>query len=534
MNAPTEVEFGWLIGIAVSPDDGQGRVVVSDSSGPILRMSSQAGGVLDAAKAAFDDRGEECSLDLDEVAVRVGPPWTEASVREVLARVGASPEVGRGVSGGILRFRRPFSLQLTLLDPMWLIGRVPWLTALLRHRSTWRVLAVCSVLSLLVAAVLVVDTGSALHKTMPVSAYLWLIVAFFVGLFLHELSHAATLVAHGGVSRRVGFMVFYLAPAFFCDVSDAWRVRPAERLRVALAGVASQGVLGLTAGVLSMATPRAVAAPLAAFATLNAIYLVANLVPFIKLDGYIALAGYRDEPNLRAHAMTAARSWLTMHLYGVRPARPTADSPSRVAYGLACLVTPWWLVVGAVVGSRYYLAAFGVIGTWIELLLGATLVVWIAVTSGAHVRGVVGSGAASRRVLLVWLGMVIIGATLFTSVPLPQSQRGGVVVSQGRADFVSTTKPPAGLSGTRVTVQESAFMAGGNRSTGTVVGDPRACVVPLSAVVPVDPSQLTLNGYCVPVRVDGTLALGTWGAVLEAPGVTIAARLVSLVREAVG
>lgn len=77
-------------------------------------------------------------------------------------------------------------------------------------------------------------------------------------------------------------------------------------------------------------------------------------------------------------------------------------------------------------------------------------------------------------------------------------------------------------------------MAGGNRSTGTVVGDPRACVVPLSAVVPVDPSQLTLNGYCVPVRVDGTLALGTWGAVLEAPGVTIAARLVSLVREAVG
>jgi len=528
----TEANFGWLTGFTISPDDGHGRVVVSDASGPILRMSSQLGGVLDAAKVALDECGAGRSLGLEEVATRLGPPWTEASVREVLTTIGASPAVSRGSSTAILQFRRPFSLQLTLIDPTWLTGRLSWLTAPLRHPSTWRGLAACSVLSLLVAAWLVVDTGSALHGTMPISSYLWLVVAFYVGLFLHELSHAATLVAHGGVSRRVGFMLFYLAPAFFCDVSDAWRARPTERLRVALAGVASQGVLGLAAGVLSMATPRAVAAPLAAFALLDAIYLLANLVPFIKLDGYIALAGYWDEPNLRAHAMAAARDWLGSHVYGVGPARKTTASPGRVAYGLACLVTPWFVVVGAVVGSRYYLASLGAIGTWIELLLAGAVVVWFVVIVATHMSGIARSGAMSLRVLLVWLCALAIGAACFTSVPLPQGQRGGVVLSQDRADFVSTSKPPGGLVGARVTIQDPAFLAGRTRATATVVGDPRACTVSLSAVVPVDPSRLTLEGYCVPVRVNGTLAAGTWGAVLEAPSATIGARLVSLAHEA--
>jgi putative peptide zinc metalloprotease protein len=61
------------------------------------------------------------------------------------------------------------------------------------------------------------------------------------------------------------------------------------------------------------------------FALQSYLYGVANLVPFLKLDGYIALAGGLDLPHLRRKAMADFHSWLAHVLLGARDTRQLPD-----------------------------------------------------------------------------------------------------------------------------------------------------------------------------------------------------------------
>ncbi|MGH2952319.1 MAG: site-2 protease family protein, partial [Solirubrobacterales bacterium] len=102
---------------------------------------------------------------------------------------------------------------------------------------------------------------------------------------LHELGHAAAVKYFGGKVRRMGVMLFYLAPAMFCDTSDAWRFpRNRQRAVVAAAGIWVQMVLaGLSGLALWLPVGADVAAWLWALALLNVGLCVVNLVPFVKL-----------------------------------------------------------------------------------------------------------------------------------------------------------------------------------------------------------------------------------------------------------
>ena len=158
---------------------------------------------------------------------------------------------------------------------------------------------------------------------------------------VHELAHAWTLKHYGGRPGRMGVMLFYLAPAFFCDVSDAWRLpHRRQRVKVALAGIVVQLGLG---GLAGLAALRVTEPDRHAFLVLYAVGNLAagllNALPFVKLDGYIALMSHLDHPNLRIHAIDTVRASLVRFLSrppgpattgrAVRsPSRPAGSSPS--------------------------------------------------------------------------------------------------------------------------------------------------------------------------------------------------------------
>jgi putative peptide zinc metalloprotease protein len=323
------------------------------------------------------------------------------------------------------------------------------------------------------------------------------------------MSHAATLVAFGGVSRRVGFMLFYLMPAFFCDVSDAWRLKPAERVKVALAGIAAQGVLGAIAGMLAFILPRDLATLAAVFSLLCFIYGLLNLIPFVKLDGYIALIGYLDKPNLRARCMQEFKDW-TAHVF-MRPTRRPArkSSPYRLIFGLLCIAFPLMILTGAVTAAGSYLAPLGRTATLVQLVLAGSLVAWLAMRGIGHWVALRKSGTTKAAVAAYSFVSCVVAAVVLFVVPFPNTIRGGLYTDNEGPKFVVLGGASGSTAGT-VDLYTAGLAPGKKVGVATTSGPQEPCVVPLAATVAVKETELTLDAQCIPLGFDGAAPrLGT-------------------------
>jgi len=477
--------YPWLDAITLDESDPSGRVVVSTPDGPVARVPAPVAALVRAAQH-------------DEPAA--DPELVAAALRalDALPAVSAARRPDRDRPRRV-QLRKPFSVQLTLVDPMRLAGPVGRLRPVLQARATWWVLATATGLALVTAIALAVLPGSPLRGTLTVGGYLGVLLALVGGVFVHELAHALVLVAFGGRSRRVGVMLFYLAPAFFCDASDAWRLPPVRRAQVALAGVLAQGTLAALAFTAMPFVGTDLRAGLALFGFVNAGWGMFNLVPFVKLDGYVALAGYLDEPDLRAHCMAQARDVLAGRA-SVRDAR-------RVLYGVVCIAFPVLVVLSAVLALGTVLAPLGRAGSWAALVAVGTLVAWGVARLVGHARPVL-RGATDERAVRASVRTAAVSAALVLGValvPLPVQAVGGYVELADGPALALTSRERAVPVGTLVTVREQGLVPGRVRGTARVVGAPVACEVPLAAAVPVHgDDDLTLDGWCLPL--DGTVA----------------------------
>src|SRR6058998_59056 len=140
----------------------------------------------------------------------------------------------------------------------------------------------------------------------------WLAI-FFVTT-LHEFAHGLTCKHFGGRVHELGFLLIYLQPAFYCNVSDAWLFpEKSKRLWVTAAGAYFELFLWALATLVWRVTDPAT--------TLNYLALVVvvtsgiktqfNLNPLIKLDGYYLLSDWLDVPNLRRRAFAYLRARVT-------------------------------------------------------------------------------------------------------------------------------------------------------------------------------------------------------------------------------
>jgi putative peptide zinc metalloprotease protein len=254
-----------------------------------------------------------------QLADGLGEDWTEPDIQDALQRlieVGiatASRPIDQSITQPIatparaprLEFRPPLSFQWNLLDPQ----RVCQALAPLARLLTGRPGLILSILGAGLQAAALASwpsaglAGASLPQIVAASAIALL------GVAVHELAHGVVLAAAGGRPRRLGFMLFYFTPAFFCDVSDSWRLGRRDRVRVALAGVASQCQFGALAALVGLAAGRAVPA-ITLFLAFNLLSAIVNLFPFIKLDGYLALMAAVDIPNLRASSIKMWRDQL--------------------------------------------------------------------------------------------------------------------------------------------------------------------------------------------------------------------------------
>jgi putative peptide zinc metalloprotease protein len=140
----------------------------------------------------------------------------------------------------------------------------------------------------------------------------------YAGLLLHELGHASACVRCNIQHGPIGVGIYLVFPAFYTDVSEAWKLSRPQRMAVDAAGIYTSLLLSTCSFILYGTTHVAAFLMLA---TLYDLSVLMNLNPFIRMDCYWLLSDALNISNLMARnkEMTA---WVVRRLLGLPAARP--------------------------------------------------------------------------------------------------------------------------------------------------------------------------------------------------------------------
>ncbi len=132
----------------------------------------------------------------------------------------------------------------------------------------------------------------------------------------------------------MGAGVYIAWPAFYTDVTDAYRLPRAGRLRTDLGGIYFNGLFVLAVGAAYLATGFA---PLLLVAFLLQIEVVHQLLPLLRLDGYYVLADLVGVPDLFRRVGPVLKSAI--------PGRPHDPTVEALTPKARRIVVTWVLVL---------------------------------------------------------------------------------------------------------------------------------------------------------------------------------------------
>src|SRR2546425_1016055 len=295
--------------------EGSVRLVVKNpQSGRYFRFGEVEGFVLEQLTSAAD-----AETIRQKVEARFNAPLAQSTLDRFIERLGGlglldtaaltAPAAPRRRVAGDL-----FYLRFKAFDPDCLFN---WLLPKVRCLFTPHFVALSAALVVVAVDISVVHWTEITRQLGGLFHFESLLVAWLVLLgvvTLHEFAHGLTCKHFGGSVRELGFLLIYLQPAFYCNVSDAWLFpEKSKRLWVTAAGAHFELFLWALATLVWRVTDPAT--------TLNYLALVVvvtsgiktqfNLNPLIKLDGYYLLSDWLDVPNLRRRAFAYLRARVT-------------------------------------------------------------------------------------------------------------------------------------------------------------------------------------------------------------------------------
>jgi len=155
-----------------------------------------------------------------------------------------------------------------------------------------------------------------------------------IGAAFHEAGHAAACRYGGGTPGRMGCGLYLAWPAFYTDVTDAYRLGRRARLRTDLGGIYFNVVIVLaTVGAYLLTGFE----PLLLFVVIEHFEIAHQLLPVVRLDGYYIVADLTGVPDLFARIGPILRSAL--------PWRRPDDRVRVLKRWVRAAVTAWVFVV---------------------------------------------------------------------------------------------------------------------------------------------------------------------------------------------
>jgi putative peptide zinc metalloprotease protein len=150
----------------------------------------------------------------------------------------------------------------------------------------------------------------------------------------HEFGHAAGCTAGGARPGDMGAGLYLAWPAFYTDVTDAYRLDKRGRLRTDLAGVYFNCIFMLVTAGIYFATRFE---PLLLIILVQHIEIVHQLLPLLRLDGYYIMADLTGVPDLYQR--------IGAILVSALPGKRADERVTALRPWVRVVVTAWVLIV---------------------------------------------------------------------------------------------------------------------------------------------------------------------------------------------
>lgn len=177
--------------------------------------------------------------------------------------------------------------------------------------------------------------GQSLRDTLYQPLTLLLILGMVIlSAGFHELGHAGACAYGGARPGRIGAGLYLVWPAFYTDVTDAYRLNKAGRLRTDLGGVYFNVLFSLgTVGLYFLTGYE----PLLLLVPIQHIEIVHQLLPFLRMDGYYILADLTGVPDLFTRIRPILRS--------LKPGAAPDPRVTELKRWVRVVVTAWVVLI---------------------------------------------------------------------------------------------------------------------------------------------------------------------------------------------
>lgn len=151
----------------------------------------------------------------------------------------------------------------------------------------------------------------------------------------HEFGHASALRYGGGKVRKMGLGIYLIYPAFYTDVSDNYRLGRWPRVRTDLGGFYFNLIFSLVIMGLYALTGQEFLLLAVLLADLE---IFQQLLPFVRLDGYWALADLTGIPDFFSKMGPFLRTVLPLSFWK-GPKLPNLKGWVKAVFALYILIT---------------------------------------------------------------------------------------------------------------------------------------------------------------------------------------------------
>jgi putative peptide zinc metalloprotease protein len=349
-------------------------------------------------------------------------------------------------------------IKIPVFDPDWLLGKMlPYLRWIF---TVW--FGLLSLGVVLAALILVAshfeqfrDKLPSYHQffTFKTAGYLWL--ATILVKVIHEFGHGLSCKAFGGECHEMGLLFLCLAPALYCNVSDAWTIpNKWKRMLISFAGIYVELMIASIACFVwwnthSDSFVKNLSLALMVLCSLNTVFFNGN--PLLRYDGYYVLFDWLEIPNLRERSNRFLLNLFQEHCLGVEvlPEPYTMTLRRRalfVGYAIVSYIYRWYITFAILYFMSQFLKPYklGALSNMLAVAAAASMIGWPLYRMGQsyHKRGRLPDMQAPRVTATVTVITIVV--LCFLLVPLPVSrvrQQALVEVQPGAAEKVFVTVP---------------------------------------------------------------------------------------------
>jgi putative peptide zinc metalloprotease protein len=278
-------------------DEGQSKYVLSFSERQHIKVSETAKLIIDC----FDGK-----KTLTDIVNHLKGQEVELSEADLILFVDTQLVSNAVLEGMEYNAKKSSSSFMWCHLPVMKSNQLAWLFQVLKvfYTKVAAVLLLSGIVGSLIFSIYMVISGNSAGQQVN---SLMLILLTYTSLMLHEFGHISAAYRKGIKVGDIGVGMYMFSPVFYVDMTNTWRLGNKQRMLVDAGGMYFQLMITIPITMVGIVSGNS-------FYYLINLFIVsltlANLMPFIKLDGYWIMCDFLEINNISTNAFQIIISFI--------------------------------------------------------------------------------------------------------------------------------------------------------------------------------------------------------------------------------